>query len=189
MKTEELELGDVKTARDEAIEAFSEIVRLAEHDSPVYRIAVEQLTSLNYWKSRETSEEVLQQWRPSYRGFKVGDRVFLSPELQSAYCGVELEVVAFDPDRNLIRWQKAGGGQKGETAPEHLLTARSLAAEALWQEIKEEADELSNMLQRGRSYHGAEKHSSDWHDGWESCARSLLDSLRLALSKNEGEKW
>lgn len=59
------------------------------------------------------------------------------------------------------------------------------AGQSLWDEVQEEANALASYLGIGRTYHGAEKHSPDWHDGWECCAKPLEASLREILASHE----
>lgn len=43
----------------------------------------------------------------------------------------------------------------------------------------EEIDCSLELLSTERNYHGAEKHSKDWHDGWETCAKHEIRTLKM----------
>lgn len=57
-------------------------------------------------------------------------------------------------------------------------------SQSFWDGVQEEANDLAQTLAQGRKYHGAGKHSSDWHEGWEACAKPFEASLRQLLSKH-----
>lgn len=43
----------------------------------------------------------------------------------------------------------------------------------------EELDATIEFLSTGRNYHGSERHSNEWHDGWESAANYTLTTLKM----------
>jgi hypothetical protein len=50
-----------------------------------------------------------------------------------------------------------------------------------WHSVEHEITDLEEMLRAGRDYHGANKHSVQWHAGWEACAAPLANALRTWL--------
>ncbi len=70
--------------------------------------------------------------------------------------------------------------------PDNPRTTKPLPVGAeFYDAVLEEANDLSQTLGQGRNYHGSGKCSSDWHDGWEACAKPVEQSLRGILAKYE----